>query len=177
RGPRLEDDSFVLEAQDRNARHAHEGSRGGPQGRGEAYSVSIMGSTEANCRQIPCRRPRIAAQWPQNAMEPPRIFPASCEIGGNFARTSEKGKTPAQTMTNARSPAPFYFSGVAFFIPFALSILFADQAAGFLDEGEFVAQARSLGISHPPGQPLPGLLFALASLIPAGSIAFRVAIL
>lgn len=80
-------------------------------------------------------------------------------------------------MTNARSPAPFYFSGVAFFIPFALSILFADQAAGFLDEGEFVAQARSLGISHPPGQPLPGLLFALASLIPAGSIAFRVAIL
>ena len=80
-------------------------------------------------------------------------------------------------MLTARKPAPFYFSGIAFFIPLALSILFSGEAAGFLDEGEFVAQARTLGISHPPGQPLPGLLFALAALIPAGSIALRVALL
>lgn len=80
-------------------------------------------------------------------------------------------------MLKARKPAPFYFTGIAFFIPLALSILFSGEAAGFLDEGEFVAQARVLGISHPPGQPLPGLLFGLATLLPFGSIAFRVALL
>jgi hypothetical protein len=55
----------------------------------------------------------------------------------------------------------------------------AAAAAGpyWLDSSEFAAQAFGLGISHPPGHPLYGLLGKLFALLPIGPVAFRVALL
>jgi hypothetical protein len=64
----------------------------------------------------------------------------------------------------------------AFAVPLFAFLLEASETAGFLDEGEFVAQGVTLGISHPPGQPLPGLLFGLGTLLPLGSMALRVSL-
>jgi hypothetical protein len=55
----------------------------------------------------------------------------------------------------------------------------AAAAAGpyWLDSSEFAAQAFGLGIAHPPGHPLYGLLGKLFALLPVGPVAFRVALL
>lgn len=44
----------------------------------------------------------------------------------------------------------------------------------WLDSGEFVAAAWTLGIAHPPGHPLPALLSQLFCWLPLGNIAWRV---
>ena len=56
---------------------------------------------------------------------------------------------------------------------FGLTVTLAAPSVGWLDGGELVAAAWDLGVSHPPGQPLPTLLWRLAMAIPAGNIAFR----
>src|SRR5215510_1201307 len=43
-----------------------------------------------------------------------------------------------------------------------------------VDSGELIVAAKSLGVAHPPGFPLYVVLAHLATLIPIGSIAFRV---
>jgi hypothetical protein len=43
-----------------------------------------------------------------------------------------------------------------------------------LDSGELAAAAFGLGIAHPPGEPLAALWGKLFSLLPVGSVAFRV---
>ena len=61
-------------------------------------------------------------------------------------------------------------------LAFALFLLDAGLTApsvGWLDGGELVASAWDLGVSHPPGQPLPSLLWRLAMLAPVSSIAHR----
>jgi tetratricopeptide (TPR) repeat protein len=44
----------------------------------------------------------------------------------------------------------------------------------FVDSGELIVAARSLGVAHPPGFPLYVLLAHLATLVPIGNIAARV---
>jgi tetratricopeptide (TPR) repeat protein len=68
--------------------------------------------------------------------------------------------------------------------PWALFVLlgsyFSLRAAPSLtwyDSGELAAAAFSLGLSHPPGQPLYQLLGHAASLLPVGDIAFRMNLL
>ena len=51
-------------------------------------------------------------------------------------------------------------------------IWFTPGEITWYDSGELVAAAFHLGLSHPPGQPLYGLLGKLASLMPIGSVAF-----
>ena len=46
----------------------------------------------------------------------------------------------------------------------------------WLDVGELTASAWDLGVSHPPGQPLPTLLWRLAMLLPLGSVVYRASI-
>src|SRR5690606_9427087 len=58
----------------------------------------------------------------------------------------------------------------------ALYIATASGHGYFLDAGELVAAATDLGISHPPGHPLSGLVTFLATLLPFGPLAFRVAL-
>src|SRR5882672_291283 len=50
----------------------------------------------------------------------------------------------------------------------------AAPAVGWLDSAEFVAAAQTLGISHPPGQPLAALLGRAVAYLPFGDVAFRV---
>ncbi len=60
--------------------------------------------------------------------------------------------------------------GLALFTAYLLT---AAPSVDWLDVGELVAGSWDLGVSHPPGQPLPTLLWRAAMLVPVGSIAFR----
>jgi hypothetical protein len=64
-------------------------------------------------------------------------------------------------------------------VAIAFGYYVAAAAAGpyWLDSSEFAAQAFGLGVSHPPGHPLYGLLGKLFALIPVGTVAFRVGLL
>lgn len=61
-------------------------------------------------------------------------------------------------------------------VPLLCYLATASAHAYWLDAGEFVAQGVSLGISHPPGHPLSGLVTAAAARIPLGAIELRVAL-
>jgi hypothetical protein len=54
---------------------------------------------------------------------------------------------------------------------------FAPLGAQLYDGGELVAAASELGGSHPPGQPLHAIAGYAASLVPIGTIGFRVSLL
>lgn len=59
-------------------------------------------------------------------------------------------------------------------------LLYVATAAGYahwLDSGELVAAAADFGVSHPPGQPLAGIVLGAANLVPLGALAFRVALI
>src|SRR5690606_15898506 len=61
-------------------------------------------------------------------------------------------------------------------VPLAAYIATASAHDYWLDAGEFTAQAVNLDIAHPPGNPLAGLIGKLLTLMPLGSLPFRVAI-
>lgn len=56
---------------------------------------------------------------------------------------------------------------------FAVYALTAAPTVEWLDVGELVASSWDLGVSHPPGQPFPTLLWRAAMFLPLGGIAFR----
>jgi hypothetical protein len=64
----------------------------------------------------------------------------------------------------------------AFGVPLALGVLAASPEPYWLDSPEFTAAAMTLGIPHPPGHPLYVMLVKPFTLLPVGSIAFRVAL-
>ena len=57
---------------------------------------------------------------------------------------------------------------------FALYALTAPRTVGLEDDGLFVLSSYFLGIEHPPGYPLFTLIGHLFSLLPVGSVAYRV---
>jgi hypothetical protein len=61
-------------------------------------------------------------------------------------------------------------------VPCIAYIVTASAYAYWLDSGEFVAAAVQLDIAHPPGHPLSALYGKLLSLVPLGSLSFRVAL-
>jgi Protein of unknown function (DUF2723) len=65
---------------------------------------------------------------------------------------------------------------VAALLPFVVYTFSASGSAYLLDSGEFTAQARWLGVAHPPGHPLAGLWNGLFALLPCGPLSFRVAL-
>lgn len=62
-------------------------------------------------------------------------------------------------------------------VPTAVYLATSAPSAHWLDSGTFVAQAVDLGIAHPPGHPLAGLVHGAAMLLPIGPVAFRVALI
>lgn len=62
-------------------------------------------------------------------------------------------------------------------VPFMVYAWTTSGYAHWFDTGEFVAVASDLGISHPPGHPLAGLVLGVANLLPIGPLSFRVALL
>lgn len=65
---------------------------------------------------------------------------------------------------------------VAAGVPLVAAIATASPDGYWLDGHEFVAAGAGLGVSHPPGQPLAVFLAYVCSLVPFGSLAFRVAL-
>ncbi len=61
-----------------------------------------------------------------------------------------------------------------FAVLLALYAATAPRTVAFEDDGLFILAARSLGLPQPPGYPLFVLLGKLASLLPLGSLAYRV---
>jgi hypothetical protein len=64
----------------------------------------------------------------------------------------------------------------AFAIPLGLGIVAASPEPYWLDSPELTAAAATLGVPHPPGHPLYVMLVKPFTLLPVGSIAFRVAL-
>jgi hypothetical protein len=60
-------------------------------------------------------------------------------------------------------------------LPFCAYLANAAAHSYWYDAGELVAAGVSLGIGHPPGQPLHSLVGALCTLLPFGPLAFRLA--
>ncbi len=61
-------------------------------------------------------------------------------------------------------------------VPLACYLATASAHGYWLDGGEFVGAAVSLGIAHPPGHPLQALIAKAFTLLPIGSIPLRVAL-
>ena len=61
-------------------------------------------------------------------------------------------------------------------VPLALYLATASAHDGWLDSGEFVAQAVALGVAHPPGHPLAALVGKLVTLLPLGPLPWRIAV-
>src|SRR5919109_2322646 len=60
---------------------------------------------------------------------------------------------------------------------FALYAASAPRTVALEDDGLFILASYYLGIAHPPGYPLFTLLGKLATLVPIGSVAYRVHLL
>ena len=74
-----------------------------------------------------------------------------------------------------RAPAPSY--GIAALVGcgvLALYVLTLAPTTAMWDASEYITAAYTLGIPHPPGNPLFVLLGRVASLVPAGSVALRI---
>jgi len=68
----------------------------------------------------------------------------------------------------------FFLSGaLTFLISFIIYLLTLARSVTLEDSGELIAAAYNLGIPHQPGYPLFTMLGKLFSLLPFGSIAFR----
>ncbi len=60
-------------------------------------------------------------------------------------------------------------------MPLAYYLASASAHGYWLDGGEFVAAARDLSVTHPPGHPLNSIVSAFFALLPVGPLAYRVA--
>ncbi|MBM4388583.1 MAG: DUF2723 domain-containing protein, partial [Deltaproteobacteria bacterium] len=69
------------------------------------------------------------------------------------------------------------FLFLAFIIPFAIYLFTVSPSPFWLDSPELIASSHILGIPHPPGNPLYILPAKFASLIPIGSVPFRINLL
>ena len=68
----------------------------------------------------------------------------------------------------------YILGGLVFFISFVVYLKTLSPTVGFVDSGELTTVAYTLGIAHPTGYPLYTLLGRLFTLLPFGSIAWRV---
>jgi tetratricopeptide (TPR) repeat protein len=65
-------------------------------------------------------------------------------------------------------------AGVVFLVALTLYVFTLAPTVTFVDSGELIVAARSLGVAHPPGFPLWIMLAHLASLLPFRAVAWRV---
>jgi hypothetical protein len=72
--------------------------------------------------------------------------------------------------------APAWLAWAAGGGPLAFYLATASAYGGFYEEGAFIAAARSLGVTYPPGAPLSTLVSALFAQLPVGPLAFRASV-
>lgn len=82
-------------------------------------------------------------------------------------------------MTSGKPPGAFRNSDLAhmlivFVVLLAIYMLTMPLEIGLADSGIFIMSSYFYGVAHPPGYPLHTILGFLATLVPIGSIAFRV---
>jgi hypothetical protein len=68
-------------------------------------------------------------------------------------------------------------AGLVALLLFALYAASAPRTVALEDDGLFILSSYFLGVEHPPGYPLFTLLGKLATLVPVGSVAYRVHVL
>jgi hypothetical protein len=68
----------------------------------------------------------------------------------------------------------FFFSFIAFLVPFIVYFLTLCPTVYWQDSGELITAAYTLGIAHYSGYPTYTMLGKLFTLLPLGSVAFRV---
>ncbi len=78
-------------------------------------------------------------------------------------------------MTDRDSWLP-QIAGLVFVLSLLTYIATLSAYGSWLDGGEFVASAATLGVTHPPGHPLQSLWSGLFTLLPVGTLAFRVSL-
>ncbi|MFN2621732.1 MAG: protein O-mannosyl-transferase family [Chthoniobacterales bacterium] len=84
--------------------------------------------------------------------------------------------TPSDSDARPRGPgtAPcFACAGLVFVVALTLYVFTLAPTVTFVDSGELIVVAHSLGVAHPPGFPLWVMLAHLASLLPFGNVAWR----
>src|SRR5215217_6257725 len=96
----------------------------------------------------------------------------SCSCRSPFSRSSMTTSTPALDLRPSYRAAALTALGVL-----ALYVLTLAPTTAMWDASEYITAAYTLGIPHPPGNPLFVLLGRVASLVPVGSIAYRVNLL
>src|SRR5437867_2797546 len=65
-------------------------------------------------------------------------------------------------------------AGIVFVAALVLYTATLAPTVTFVDSGELIIAARTLGVAHPPGFPLYVLLAHIATMFPFGSVALRV---
>src|SRR5712671_1522481 len=85
--------------------------------------------------------------------------------------------SPASTVP-LHAPRPSYgAAAIAGLMVFALYLVTLAPTTAMWDASEYITAAYTLGIPHPPGNPLFVLLGRVATLLPFGSVAVRVNLL
>src|SRR3954464_13684736 len=77
--------------------------------------------------------------------------------------------------TDARPP--YGAAAIAGAVVLAIYVATLAPSTAMWDASEYITAAYTLGIPHPPGNPLFVLLGRVASLLPIGSVAYRVNLL
>ncbi len=75
------------------------------------------------------------------------------------------------------APAERLAASLSFAIPALVAVWTAGSPMGFWDAPELAAAAQGIGVTHPPGHPLWVVLAAVSTLLPVGTVSFRVALL
>lgn len=78
---------------------------------------------------------------------------------------------------NKKRKSFFIFIPIAFVFPLIIYFYTLIPKLAFIDAGELITVSRTLGIAHPTGYPLFTILGRCFSLLPFGSVAFRINII
>src|SRR3954470_2569025 len=85
---------------------------------------------------------------------------------------------PTTSTAPASSPRPSYLAAaLAGLVIFLLYLATLAPTTAMWDASEYITAAYTLGIPHPPGNPLFVLLGRVASLLPVGNVAYRINLL
>src|SRR5438093_4180433 len=120
---------------------------------------------------------------PRGARGAPRAHSAPGGSGRAAGTSNEpRGRVPAASPDRAARVVPTSFAGrlVTALVGMAtLGVYLAtlSPTIGGGDGGELVTVGYVLGVAHPPGFPLYTLLAKLATLLPVGTVAWRVNLL
>ncbi len=66
---------------------------------------------------------------------------------------------------------------LSFAVPVTVAAWGAGASMGFYDSPELAAAAQGVGVTHPPGHPLWVVCAAVASMVPVGTLPFRLALM